>query len=68
MIVPSFINAGYVWQILGRKDLFAHLPPFREQPDNKPSWIGLRDKGIKIKYSVQVLKAGERTTAAGHNF
>ena len=37
--VPSFINLGFVWQIIERGAFL--LPPIREQPRKDPSWIGL---------------------------
>ena len=43
--MPSFIIAGYVWQILGRGDLLPPPPPpppIPEQPRESPSWIGLK--------------------------
>ena len=42
--VPSFIIAGYVWQIVGRGGGFLVPPPMPEQPRKSPSWIGLRKK------------------------
>ena len=41
IIVPSLIIVGYVWQVLGKGNLFAP-PPICEQPQKSPSWIGLR--------------------------
>ena len=38
--LPSFIIVGYLWQILGRGDLFG--PSIREQPRKCPSWIRVR--------------------------
>ena len=38
--MPSFINVGYVRQILGRRGVFL-ASPIREQPRKGPSWIGL---------------------------
>ena len=38
MTVPSFMNVGYVWDILGK---WAFLPPIREQARKVPSLIGL---------------------------
>ena len=34
--VPSFIIAGYVWQILGRRYLFAPYTPYRWADPKKP--------------------------------
>ena len=42
--MPSFIIAGYVWQILGWGTF---LPPIREQPRKGPSWIGLSTNSTK---------------------
>ena len=38
--VPSFIIAGYVWQILGRGTFLS--PPIREQPQETLFWIDLK--------------------------
>ena len=38
--MPSFINAGYVWQILGKRGLFG-TPPHPWAAPKGPSWIGL---------------------------
>ena len=40
--MQSFIIVGYVWQILGRGEIFDPPPhPIRKQPWKNPSWIGL---------------------------
>ena len=55
--MTSFIIAGYVWQMLGKRSLFA--PLIYEQPQKCPSWIGLNSLKTLIWTKKCVYKANK---------